>query len=229
MARTQSRFDLSLALVLRHEGGFVRHPRDPGGATNLGITRQTLSRARGRSASVDDVRHLTQEEAASIYRRFYWDAVLADELPPGLDLAVFDFAVHSGPAKAARTLQGLLGVQADGVVGPVTLEAARQADAGDAIRRLTRARLGFLSRLGVWPVFGRGWRRRVLSVEQEALRLASIPHPSQGALPCSKPRPFWPAARSGPTSSGSQPLSSACSASTPPPSPREPSRRRSFS
>lgn len=174
MIQGSSRFDRSLALVLQHEGGFVQHPRDPGGATNFGITRETLSRARGRRASVDDVRHLTQEEAASIYRRLYWDAVFANELPPGLDLALFDLAVHSGPAKAVRMLQRFLGVPADGIVGPVTLKAARQADPEEAIRHLTQARLGFLSRLGIWPVFGRGWRRRVLSVEQEALRLASI-------------------------------------------------------
>lgn len=182
MIQGSSRFEQSLALVLQHEGGFVQHPRDPGGATNFGITRKTLSRARGRHVSVEDVRHLTQEEAALIYRRLYWDPVRADELSPGLDLAVFDLAVHSGPAKAVRMLQDALGIRADGVVGPVTLEAVREADPEAAIRSLTRARLGFLSRLGIWPVFGRGWRRRVLSVEQEALRLASTHHPSQGAL-----------------------------------------------
>ncbi len=182
MSQGSSRFEQSLALVLQHEGGFVQHPRDPGGATNLGITRETLSRARGRGAAVDDVRHLTKGEAALIYRRFYWDPVRADELSPGLDLAVFDLAVHSGPIKAARMLQAAVGAGADGVVGPLALEAAREADPQAAIRSLTRARLGFLSRLGIWPVFGRGWRRRVLSVEQEALRLASTHHPSQGAL-----------------------------------------------
>jgi lysozyme family protein len=182
MSQGSSRFEQSLAVVLQHEGGFVQHPRDPGGATNFGITRETLSRARGRGASVEDVRLLTQEEAASVYRRFYWDAIRADALSPGLDLAVFDLAVHSGPTKAVRLLQGAVGAPADGVVGPVTLEAARRADPGETIRRLARARLGFLSRLRIWPVFGRGWRRRVLSVEREALRLASTHHPYQGAL-----------------------------------------------
>ena len=94
-----------------------------------------------------------------------------------LDLAVFDLAVNSGPARAVRMLQTVLGVAVDGIVGPVTLEAAWQAEPADTIRRLTRARLGFLGRLATWPVFGRGWRRRVLAVEQGALRLASSPPP----------------------------------------------------
>ncbi|MGO4572796.1 glycoside hydrolase family 108 protein [Microvirga sp. 2TAF3] len=165
-------FETALVQVLAHEGGFVRHPLDPGGATNFGITRQTLSQARGRPVSVDDVRLLSKAEAATIYRRCYWDKIRAAELPPGLDLAIFDIAVNSGPARAARMLQEALGIEADGLIGPRTLEAARNAEAADVIRRLTRVRLGFLSRLATWPVFGRGWRRRVLSVEQEALRLA---------------------------------------------------------
>jgi lysozyme family protein len=174
---TKSRFEQAVELVLQHEGGFVQHPSDPGVATKFGITRETLSRVRGRPASVDGVRSLTEREAVSIYRRLYWDAVRAEELPPGLDLAVFDLAVNSGPVRAARMLQTVLGVEADGIVGPVTLEAAREADAAETIRRLTRARLGFLGRLATWPVFGRGWRRRVLAVEQGALRLASSSPP----------------------------------------------------
>jgi lysozyme family protein len=155
----------------------VHHPKDPGGATKFGITRETLSRARARLASVEDVRALTRAEAVTVYRGQYWDGVRADELPPGLDLAVFDLAVNSGPVRAVRMLQTVLGVAADGIVGPVTLSAAWQADPTETIRRLTRARLGFLGRLAAWPVFGRGWRRRVLAVEQGALRLASSSSP----------------------------------------------------
>lgn len=172
METRKTPFGMSLAVVLQHEGGFVQHPRDPGGATKYGITREALARARGHPVSSDDVRNLTEAETSAIYRRFYWDAVRAEELPRGLGLAVFDLAVNSGPARAARMLQTVLGIPADGIVGPQTLRAARTADAADVIRRLSRARLGFLSRLATWPVFGRGWRRRVLAVEQEALRLA---------------------------------------------------------
>lgn len=182
MTVSPSRFDHAVEQVLTHEGGFVRHPGDPGGATKFGITRETLSRAKGRPASVSDVRRLSRKEAIAIYRRLFWTAVRADELPPGLDLAVFDLAVHSGPGRAVRALQTALGVAADGIAGPATLEAARKADVAQIIRRLTNARLGFLGRLATWPVFGRGWRRRVLAVEQEALRLASSPSSSSRSV-----------------------------------------------
>ncbi len=172
-----SRFEQAVEIVLQHEGGFVHHPQDPGGATKFGITRETLSRVRGRPVTIEDVRALTRAEAVAVYRGLYWDAVRAEDLPPGLDLAVFDLAVNSGPARAARMLQTVLGVAADGIVGPVTLNAAWQSDPAETIRRLTRARLGFLGRLATWPAFGRGWRRRILAVEQGALRLASSPPP----------------------------------------------------
>lgn len=173
MAPAQTQFEEALAIVLRQEGGFAEHRLDPGGATNFGITRETLSRSRGCPAAVEDVRNLTEAEAASIYRRLFWDVIRGEELPPGIALTVFDAAVNSGPARALRMLQQVLAIEADGVIGPVTVRAARQADPADTIRAFTRARLNFLTRLATWPVFGRGWRRRVLAVEREALRLVN--------------------------------------------------------
>jgi lysozyme family protein len=166
-----SRFDSAVAVVLAHEGGYVRHPADPGAATNFGITQSTLARARGQQTTEADVRLLSQAEARTIYRRFYWNTVRASEMPVGVALAVFDFAVNSGVPRAVRQLQSILGIGVDGIVGAETLRALSLADAPDLIRRLTRARLTSLARLPTWPVFGRGWRRRVLSVERDALRL----------------------------------------------------------
>jgi lysozyme family protein len=165
-------FPHALAFILRQEGGFVHHPADPGGATQFGITRRTLALSRGRPVSVDDVRALTREEAGYIYRSLYWNAVRADELPAGIDLVVFDIAVNSGPGRAVRLLQAALDVDVDGILGPVTMSTARAAEPSETIRGLTRLRLAFLARLSGWPVFGRGWRRRALAVEQEALRRA---------------------------------------------------------
>jgi lysozyme family protein len=131
-----------------------------------------LARARGAAVSVADIRALRADEAARIYRERYWNAVRGDDLPSGLDLAVFDLAVNSGPGRAARLLQAVLAVPVDGIVGPVTLEAARRSDCVRAIRILTESRLRFLSGLSAWPVFGRGWRRRALATERAALVLA---------------------------------------------------------
>lgn len=165
-------FERALALVLKNEGGFVNHPADPGGATKFGITRATLAAARGRPVSVAEVAALTRAEATEIYRRTYWARIAGDELPEGLDAAMLDFAVNSGPERAARLLQRVLGVAEDGRIGPRTLAAARAADPGETARALGQARLGFLQSLSTWAVFGRGWSRRVQTVERESMRLA---------------------------------------------------------
>lgn len=169
-------FDYALTLVLACEGGFVDHPRDPGGATNRGITRAVLARARGRPVSVAEVKALSQAEAGGIYRRSYWDTVRGDDLPAGLDLAVFDCAVNSGPGRAVRLLQHALGLTEDGACGAKTLAAARAADPTGVIKIFTRLRLGFLGRLATWSVFGRGWRRRIDGIERAAVALAAPGH-----------------------------------------------------
>ena len=162
---TASTFDHAFDLVIVHEGGFVNHPSDPGGATNLGITRVTLSGWLGRPASVADVRNLTKAAVKPIYRRQYWNVVRADDLPAGLDYAVFDYAVNSGPGRAARDLQRTLGVAADGIIGAMTLDAARKAAEQDEVGLIARyceRRMAFLRRLRTFKTFGRGWTRRVM-------------------------------------------------------------------
>lgn len=173
----ESRFDQCLSAVLEHEGGYADHPSDPGGATNMGITHKTLARWRRVSPwwslPKAEVKALGREEAARIYRAHYWNPIKADLLPRGLDLAAFDLAVNSGPDRAIRMLQAVLGVAADGQVGVLTIEAARKAGAG-AIGPLCDRRLGFLRALKTFPVFGRGWTRRVETIRRAAL--AAAPH-----------------------------------------------------
>jgi len=187
---TTDTFGRALSLVLQHEGGYVDHPRDPGGATNRGITLETLSRWRGRPVSKAEVKALSLEEAGAIYRANYWNVVKGDDLPAGVDYAVFDFAVNSGPQRAAKHLQAIVETKADGVIGPKTLAAVCAKDPAEIIRRLTRSRLDFLSRLPTWRTFGKGWRKRVVGVEREALAMvtgrpapAPIPPPPDIAPP----------------------------------------------
>lgn len=148
---TSQNFDRSLRLVLAHEGGYVDHPRDPGGATNMGITRGTLSIWLGRSATKSDVRHLTVQTAGRIYRANYWAPVSGDDLPAGLDYVVFDAAVNSGPKRSVKWLQGALGFAGrdlDGAMGNKTLAAALNAsDRAGVIRRACAVRRGFLQSL----------------------------------------------------------------------------------
>lgn len=162
-----------LGVVLKEEGGFSNHPRDPGGATRFGITRATLAHWRGRPATVGDVRLLTKAEAAAIYEARYWRPVHGDELPPGVDLALFDLAVNSGPGRALNILQAALGQKQDGVVGRKTLAALAAAEAAGLVRELSRRRLVFLMGLPTWPVFGRGWSGRVRRVEAGALAMVA--------------------------------------------------------
>lgn len=202
-------FDRAMTLVFVSEGGFVHDPRDPGGATNLGVTKKTLEHERGQSVTVADVRALGRPEASGIYRKSYWNTVHGDELPAGLDYATFDYAVNSGPARAIMSLQKALGVAPDGRIGQLTMAAAATCDAKIVVRALTRERLAFLRALSTWPAFGRGWTRRVEGVETSAIAMASavgigvtssaawkptgpksaaIPAP---AVPSPKPPGFW--------------------------------------
>jgi lysozyme family protein len=167
-------FTAALDFVLRHEGGYADNPRDPGGATNLGITRATLARWRGRAVAKAEVRALSRAEAGRIYRALYWNAISADALPAGLDLALFDFAVNSGPVRAVCMLQRLLGVATDSVIGPKTLAAIARSDLPALIRALCARRTGFLQRLPVFSLFGRGWQRRLDELQVRALRLAGL-------------------------------------------------------
>ena len=174
MAR--SRFDICLDEVLRHEGGYADHPSDPGGATNMGITHKTLARWRMVSPwwqlPKNEVRKLRRPEAARIYRASYWDRCKASDLPAGIDLAVFDYAVNSGPDRAIRTLQAEVGALADGEVGPLTLAAIarRIAKSGvvDLIDAICNRRLSFLGRLSTLIVFGKGWTARVAGIGKAA-------------------------------------------------------------
>jgi len=178
MAR--SRFDICLDEVLDQEGGYVDHPSDPGGATNMGITRKTLARWRlvspWWSLPKSAVMELRRTEAAKIYRASYWDRCRAGQFPAGLDLALFDFAVNSGPDRAIRTLQAELDVAADGQVGPLTLGAvetyAARKGLGALIGALCDRRLAFLNRLPTFVTFGRGWTARVANVRATALAMA---------------------------------------------------------
>ena len=168
-------FEACLALTLQYEGGYVDHPADPGGATNLGITRRTLAAYRGKAVSKAEVRQLSRTEAAKIYRRNYWDAVRGDELQGGVDAVLFDHAVNSGPRAAVRMLQQSLGLKGDGVFGRSTYAALQAAEPRTLIAELMRRRRGFLARLKTFRVFGRGWTRRVQAIERAALAMASKP------------------------------------------------------
>ena len=158
-------FEACLAEVLKHEGLWSDHPADPGGATMMGITLRTYSAWLGREATKDELRNIPMEHVRQIYKSLYWDKVKGDELPRGVDLCLFDYAVNSGPRRAVVAVQDTLRVTPDGALGPKTLWALQKADAATLLGEVCQRRLAFLQSLPIWGTFGKGWERRVKEVE----------------------------------------------------------------
>lgn len=168
----KNNFEASFQLMLKSEGGYSNHPADPGGVTNLGITRNSWERYIGHPVSENDMRSLTREMAKDFYETQYWDKIYCDDMPVGLDYAFFDFAVNSGTSRATKCLQECLKVRPDGIIGPKTIEAIGLANPREVIQDLCDRRLAFLQGLPTWHVFGKGWGIRVQSVKDAALKMA---------------------------------------------------------
>ena len=185
---TQDRFPRAFALLRVHEGGYVNHPKDPGGATNKGVTQRTYDfYRRRRGQEPRNVRQITDAEVEAIYRGQYWNAVKADDLPPGVAYCVFDAAVNSGPGQAARWLQRQIGAGVDGVVGNETITKAREADPVALINGYCDSRLAFMKRLKHWSTFKNGWTRRVAEVRAQAINWAQAqPIPESRVEPQAK-------------------------------------------
>lgn len=169
----QDAFARALPLILVHEGGYVNHPKDPGGATNKGVTQATYDGWRARKGlPSQSVRSITDDEIAAIYRRDYWDKVKGDDLPAGVAYAVFDFAVNSGVDRASRYLQKVIGAAQDGEIGPATVAAAKARSQATIIDMLCDERMAYLRSLKTFSTFGKGWTRRVAEVREKAKELA---------------------------------------------------------
>ena len=166
-------FDTCFALVLAHEGGYVDHPKDPGGRTNHGVTQRVWEEWLGRPVSEKEMRALTPTMVKPLYKRKYWDACRADDLMVGVDYAVFDVSVNSGPGRAIKFLQSCVGTTVDGGFGPATLAAVKKAEEDPArlIELYCARRLEFLQSLRTFETFGKGWSRRVQEVKDKALKM----------------------------------------------------------
>ena len=158
----------ALKQVLKYEGGYVDHPKDPGGPTNKGVTQAVYDNWRkSQNLPIQSVRAIADSEVAAIYRNQYWDRISGDDLPAGVDFAVFDFAVNSGVSRAAKTLQAVVGVTQDGVIGPATIQATKTYIA----MTVTNKRLAFMQSLSIWSTFGKGWSARIADVKAQIISL----------------------------------------------------------
>lgn len=161
-------FESSLIAALKSEGGFVNHHSDPGGATNLGVTKKVWEAWIGKQVTVSDMRNITCAQVSPLYKKQYWDAVRGDDLPSGLDYLVFDFAINAGVSRAIKTLQKALSIVDDGVFGNKTLDAVNKADSTDLIIKFSDLKEQFYKSLPTFSVFGKGWMRRVAEAKTYA-------------------------------------------------------------
>lgn len=153
-------FDDAFERVIGHEGGYVNNPADPGGETKFGISK--------RSYPAEDIKGMTLDRAKAIYRRDFWGPAGCDAVPDAVKFDLFDMAVNSGPVTAIKTLQRAAGVTPDGLLGPITLQALNSIPGPRLVARFNGQRLSLMADLKTWPVFGRGWAKRVAANLMEA-------------------------------------------------------------
>ena len=160
-------FDECLKMLLHHEGGYVNHPSDPGGETNLGVTKKVYQEWGG----TKDMKDLTVEDVAPIYKKNYWDRCKCDDLESGVDWAVFDWAVNSGTGRAAKAIQKICGASQDGAIGPKTLALIGTQNTEYVIEEFGKIRQDLYESLKTFDTFGKGWTRRNKETTAKALEM----------------------------------------------------------
>tara|TARA_R100001591_G_scaffold12762_1_gene18886 strand:- start:4 stop:516 length:513 start_codon:yes stop_codon:yes gene_type:complete len=160
-------FDECLKMLLHHEGGYVNHPSDPGGETNLGVTKKVYQEWGG----TKDMKDLTVEDVAPIYKKNYWDRCKCDDLESGVDWVVFDWAVNSGTGRSAKAIQKICGAAQDGAIGPKTLALIGTQNTQYVIEEFGKIRQDFYESLKTFDTFGKGWTRRNKETTEKALEM----------------------------------------------------------
>jgi len=167
----EANYKKCLETILHHEGGYVNHPKDPGGETNLGVTKRVYEEFGG----TKDMKDLTREDVEPIYKKNYWDRLKGDQLPAGLDLCVFDFGVNAGTGRAAKFLQKMIGTTPDGGIGPMTLKSVNEYvtknGIENTIKRYQMGRQKYYESLSTFATFGKGWTRRVKETTDLAIKI----------------------------------------------------------
>jgi len=161
-------FSSVVKMILVHEGGYVNHPSDPGGETKYGISKRAYPDV--------DIAELTEDDAADLYKRDYWDRIKGDDLPVGVACVVMDYAVNSGISRASKALQSVCGIaNGDGVIGPASLNAVwttvKNTSEEDVINAVTTQRQEFIRALKIYETFGKGWERRIDETRAKAMEL----------------------------------------------------------
>ena len=168
----KSNFDKCLAMLLEHEGGYVNSKHDRGGMTNLGVTKRVYDDWIGRESTEQEMRDLTPDDVAPIYKKNYWDRVKGDYLPAGIDWCAFDWAVNSGKSRPSKAIQRAVGATQDGAIGNQTLGLISEKDPKFIIDYVYTVRQAFYESLDDFKHFGRGWSRRNTETLHQAMKMA---------------------------------------------------------
>lgn len=165
----QGNFEKCLELILKSEGGWVNHPSDPGGETNLGVTKRVWEEYVGHP--VESLKKLTKEDVAPLYEQKYWRPCYGEVLPRGLDFVVFSMGINAGTGRSIKLLQQSIGCVPDGVIGPKTRGLISDSNSATLIAKFSEARREYYRSLKNFPIFGKGWLNRVDHEEAEALSM----------------------------------------------------------
>ena len=168
----KNNFDKCLHMLLEHEGGYVNNVHDKGGMTNLGVTKKVYDKWIDRESTEQEMRDLTPDDVAPIYKKNYWDRVKGDSLPSGLDWACFDWAVNSGSGRPAKAVQRAVGATQDGAIGNQTLGLVAEKDPKFIIDYVYTVRQAFYESLDDYKHFGRGWSRRNTETLHQAMKMS---------------------------------------------------------
>ena len=156
-----------LDLVLKSEGGWVNNPNDPGGETNLGVTKAVWEEYVGHP--VTTMKNLTKDDVAPLYEQKYWRVCYGEVLPRGLDFLCFSFGINAGSGRSVKLLQQSLGLVSDGIIGPKVMQKLRESNIADVIKSFSESRREYYKSLKNFPIFGKGWISRTDKEEQQAL------------------------------------------------------------
>lgn len=170
-----SNFLKAVEKVLEHEGGFVDHPEDKGGVTNWGITQSAYETFIGKTVTKEEMLIMPKGNAIAIYKEMYWDKIKGDFIKSyAKSFILFDQAVNRGPKSASKQAQKIVGVTADGVIGPQSIKAINDFNEKKFIDLYISDSKQFykniVSRDPSQMVFINGWMNRVSSIEKYAYK-----------------------------------------------------------
>ncbi len=165
-------FDFSFNHILKSEGGYVWDKDDSGGETNFGVTKQAWSEYLGRPIQDGEMKALTPDAIKPFYKKMYWDKLCCDNLPDGVDYAVFDFGVNAGTGRSAKFLQRAVGATADGAIGPGTMSLIAKTTPIEILQKFAEQKEAFYNSLAdknpTQQKFLKGWLNRAASVQTMA-------------------------------------------------------------